>query len=113
MTECQRCSGRSQLFLCPGCVEELGEMLYGLVGRESLNSLTGETCRSAGWISLLEDAAHGQTRLGVSVRRSTELSGPLPFNERASELLDQATETLQHWVAAVNLNNEQLGIEER
>lgn len=113
MTQCQACAGRATLFLCGSCQGKLESLLVGLGDYTVLtNNRTGETAVGAPWLESLADAAHGNTRLGVSVRRSTDYSGPLPFNEKASELLDEATSILYRWVTAVNLNNEQLGMED-
>lgn len=107
---CQRCGAQAHnAFLCRDCVGELHDLLQGLVSRTSMNPVTGESCVSEGWLGLLEDAARGNTRLGVSVRHSTEHSQPLPFNERASDLLTQAEQCLYRWVTEINLKNETLG----
>ena len=88
---CQRCSARAHnAFLCADCIRELDGLLDGLWRGQLLES--GHYAK--GWLEYLEDAAWGDTRLGISVRRSTEHAGPLPFAAKASNLLLQANNTL-------------------
>lgn len=91
--KCTQCQGNATLFLCKRCQYELHDMLHGLVAGEP--SANGQP--SAGWIDYLDDAAHGQTRLGESARRSTEKGSPLMVNLRASELLTYAHSVLLEW----------------
>jgi hypothetical protein len=94
MTECQRCAGKSQLFLCGPCQADLRDMLLGLAQGQILP--TGQ--RGAGWLEYLEDAALGRTRLGESARCSTERNTPLPFHLGASQLLSNVHAMLVRWV---------------
>lgn len=92
--ECGACGRKSQLWLCDQCERDLRDMLLGLPK----------------WIEYLHDAAVGQTRLGESARRSpSDYSGPVPFNERASELYDNVHACLEQWVTVINCNYETLG----
>ncbi|BBZ09812.1 MULTISPECIES: hypothetical protein [Mycobacterium] len=106
MSECQHCGCRAQLFLCQSCTSDLRDMLRGLVEGQELPS--GH--RGASWLQYLTDAALGQTRLGVSVRHSTDYTTPLPFNKTASDLLNEAHAMLARWVEIVNRNAETLAI---
>ena len=94
MSQCQKCGGRAQLFLCGTCTRELKDMLYGLAYGQKLP--TGQ--RGAGWIEHLQDKVNGLTREGESERRSTERNGPLMVHLEASRLLDQVHATLVRWV---------------
>jgi hypothetical protein len=80
--KCTQCTKPADLFLCGRCIAEL---------RESLQSLPD-------WLQALEEAVNGQTRLGESVRRSTEKTGPMLCNLEASELLTQTHAVLVEWV---------------
>lgn len=60
MTKCTHCLRSAELFLCTRCQTEL---------RDTLNDLPG-------WITALQEDAWGQTRMGESVRRSTDLGSP-------------------------------------
>jgi hypothetical protein len=82
MSQCQRCSAKCQLFLCPPCETELRDMLLGLPR----------------FIDYLIDAALGQTRLGESARRSSDTTTPLLCNESASRHLDNIHAMLVRWV---------------
>lgn len=80
---CTHCTRPSpDAFLCNTCIGRLRQMLTDLPG----------------WITTLEEAVHGQTRLGESVRRSTEKTGPMLCNLEASELLDYTRSVLVEWV---------------
>lgn len=50
------------------------------------------------WLGYLADAAHGQTRLGESTRRSSDLTTPMLCNLTASDLYRQVRSTLTRWV---------------
>lgn len=78
MTECQRCSAKSQLFLCQEHVGELAEMF------SDLPRLTQH----------LAEAATGQTRLGERSRRTSSDEAPMRVNLKASELLTNVNEML-------------------
>jgi hypothetical protein len=84
MTNCTHCQRKAQLFLCGTCHNELRNLLDGLTQGQQL---AGQH-REPGYLHYLEDAALGQTRLGVSVRHSTDYTTPLPYNRNASQLLD-------------------------
>jgi hypothetical protein len=95
MSQCQHCSGRvHDAFICHPCQVELKEMLLGLPK----------------WLGYLADAAHGQTRLGESARRSGDLTSPMPCNLSASKIYDDVSNMLWKWVGAVNLANETLNV---
>lgn len=81
MTECTQCAGKATLFLCQRCQDDLREWLQDLPR----------------WLEYLDDAAHGQTRLGESARRSSEKGSPMLVNLRASELLTYAHSVLLEW----------------
>jgi hypothetical protein len=98
MTNCQRCARKTQLFLCQACATDLKDLLDNMVSRTATNLITGESRPAAGWIELLEDHAHGQTRLGESARRSTERNTPLPVHLGASQLLENVRNMLSTWV---------------
>lgn len=98
MTQCQSCQANTQLFLCKRCITDLRDTLIGLVARTETNIRTGETRPAPGWLALLHDAATGDTRLGESTRRSTDLTSPLPYSETASGLLANVTGMLGTWV---------------
>ena len=98
MTQCQKCAGRAQTFLCNTCTRELRDMLTGLHTGTGTNMATGERRPMAGWLEMLQDAVQGQTRLGESERRSTERSSPLMIHTEASRLLDNVHATLVRWV---------------
>jgi hypothetical protein len=86
MSQCQRCSGRvHDAFICHPCQVELKEMLLGLPK----------------WLGYLADAAHGQTRLGESARRSGDLTSPMPCNLGASELYQQVHNMLSRIVQEI------------
>jgi hypothetical protein len=85
MSQCQRCSGRATLFLCNACTSDLREMLEGMPR----------------WLGYLADAAHGQTRLGESARRSGDLTSPMPCNLGASELYQQVHNALSRIVQEI------------
>src|ERR1700757_3763452 len=94
VTQCQRCGGRAQLFLCGTCPRELKNMLTGLaVGQKLAPGQHG-----AGWIENLEDAVLGRTRLGESARRSTDRTTPLMVHLEASRLLDNVHGVLIRWI---------------
>ena len=120
MTECRRCGGKSQMFLCPKCETGLLEILTDLPW----------------WLSRLTETALGQTRMsdngGRKSARRRDLDGDaelaacielLPANDdldkarkarqksalahalatgginaRASELLGEIADSLQYWV---------------
>lgn len=94
MAECQSCHAQTQLFLCKRCVADLRELLTGLASGFPL----GNGRRSRPWLAALQDAATGDTRLGESTRRSTDLTSPLPYSETASGLLANVTGMLGTWV---------------
>jgi len=86
MSQCQRCSGRvHDAFICRACTTELREMLEGMPR----------------WLGFLADAAHGQTRLGESARRSGDLTSPMPVNLPASALYQQVHNTLSRIVQEI------------
>jgi len=78
VTECQRCSCKSQLFLCNDHISELREMFNDLPRL----------------IHHLEEAATGQTKLGEQARRSRSDEAPMRVNFKASDLLKQANSML-------------------
>jgi hypothetical protein len=79
MSACQHCGSRANdAFLCRQCATDLREMLEGLPR----------------WLAYLSDAAHGQTRLGESARRSGDLTSPMPVHLGASALYRQVHNTL-------------------
>ena len=82
VTECQRCGGRAQLFLCPTDIAELRHML-------------AEIPRLAAY---LDDSAFGQTKLGEPARRTKSDESPMRVNFRASRELSQLHATLVRWV---------------
>lgn len=97
MSQCQRCAGRAQLFLCSTCSNELREMLKGLAhGQKLAGGKFG-----SGWIENLQDAVLGRTRLGESARRSSDRTTPLMVHLDASKLLDQVHATLIRWVQGI------------
>ena len=100
MTDCQRCSRKSQLYLCSPCQGELHDMLKGLATGQQLPN--GRT--APGWLEYLEDAALGRTRLGESARRSTEHSTPLPVNLGASALLNNVKDMLHRWAQQLTIH---------
>jgi hypothetical protein len=60
--KCQVCGAKSNLFLCNDHLVDLRDMLTGLAqGQQHPNGQ-----RSPGWLSVLADAAIGQTRMGDS-----------------------------------------------
>jgi hypothetical protein len=94
MTPCTFCGARAQTFLCGRCTADARDTLTGLVvGPELPNGHRG-----AGWLAKLADAAHGQTRLGESARRSTDNGSPMLCNLKASALLDTVRNMLSTWV---------------
>lgn len=94
MISCQRCFGRSQIYLCANCTRELRDMLSGLAHGQQLPN--GH--RGASWIENLQDGVWGRTRLGESARRSTDRNSPLMVHLDASRLLDNVHATLVRWV---------------
>ena len=94
MSQCQKCAGRAQLFLCTTCTRELKDMLTGLAVGQKLHTGTN----GAGWIEHLQDAVLGRTRLGESERRSSDRTSPLMVHIEASRLLDSVHATLVRWV---------------
>ncbi|MBO0882014.1 MAG: hypothetical protein J2P17_17070 [Mycobacterium sp.] len=120
MTNCEVCSRRAQLYLCDTCRSALGEMLTNLADGLRLDlpatappEREGHNSRSRPLLQCLQDAALGQTRLGVSARHSTDHTTPLPHNPNASQLLDDATTTLTKWVTAINLTHQTLAINDK
>lgn len=93
-TQCQSCSAKSQLWLCPRCQGDLKQLLDGL----SLGTPLGNGRRSRPWLVSLYDEVHGNTRKGESARRSTDKTSPLPFREVASALALKAKGTLGTWL---------------
>lgn len=93
MTECQKCSRKAQLFLCPICIRELRDMLTALAG---VTLAYGE--RAAGWLEHLYEAATGQAKFGQMLRYARTDESPLKFNEKASDLLAYAESVLTEWV---------------
>jgi hypothetical protein len=86
MSQCQHCSGRvHDAFICRQCTAELREMLEGMPR----------------WLGYLADAAHGQTRLGESARRSGDLTSPMPVNLPASALYQQVHNMLSRIVQEI------------
>lgn len=85
-------------------------MLTNLAHRTALNTATGHTRPAPGWLELLHDAALGDTRLGESARRSSDLTSPIPCNLTASQLYDDIHDTLQRWCELVSLHTETLTI---
>jgi hypothetical protein len=89
-TTCQRCNAKCALFLCTNCSAELKDMLLHLPR----------------WLDYLHDATVGNTRLGESARRSTDLGSPMPcpvgpkgdWKGSPSELYQQVHNTLSRWV---------------
>ena len=122
MTECRRCGGKAQLFLCPRCTSSLQRTLTDLPW----------------WLNRLTEAAVGQTRMSDNAGRKSaarrDLDGEQPLaaciepfpdgsetdldrarrqrqraalahalaaggiNARASELLGQIADSLAYWV---------------
>lgn len=80
-TECANCKRPSQLFGCKRCQDQLRGWLYD----------------TPGWLASLLEAVHGETRLGESVRRSSERTSPLLCNLEASAQLDYARSVLTEW----------------
>jgi hypothetical protein len=72
--KCTHCHRKAQQFICGTCQTEMRNLLDGLVQGQQLAGQHIEP----GYLQYLEDAALGQTRLGVSVRRSSEFSRPSP-----------------------------------
>lgn len=100
MAECAHCSAKTQLHLCTRCQSDLKDTLHGLaIGQELPN---GRYSRP--WITCLEDAVHGDTRLGESARRSTERNSPLPVHLAASSLLDTVKDTLHRWAQHITIH---------
>jgi hypothetical protein len=121
MTNCQKCRAKTQLNLCNTCTRQLHEMLTALATGQWVTGAEGKTASGRRWyiehitpglLEHLADAANGQTRLGISVRKSTDHTTPLPYNDKASALLAEATDTLQYWCETVSLGAETLGVEE-
>jgi hypothetical protein len=106
--ECQGCGRQVQTaFICGDCCSELADLMSGLsIGWRVEND--HRAYRSEGWGEFLEDARFGQTRLGESTRRSSELSRPalarLTDDEKDSfkgsprELQQKAHGTAARWV---------------
>ncbi|MEZ0366790.1 hypothetical protein ACAG26_24255 [Mycobacterium sp. pUA109] len=91
---CTVCTAKTDLFLCGRCKGELRSTLSGLVrGPAYTNGHYG-----AGGLAFLLQAAHGQTRLGESARRSTDKGSPMLCNLRASELLANVSNFLSTWI---------------
>ncbi|PQM45681.1 hypothetical protein C1Y40_04125 [Mycobacterium talmoniae] len=91
---CTVCDAKTDLFLCRTHVAAVRSMLTGLcVGPELDNGHRG-----AGWLTWLVQAAHGQTRLGESARRSTDKGSPMLCNTRASGLLATVRNMLSTWI---------------
>lgn len=82
MIQCQRCSARTQIWLCRPCESDLRKMLLDLPW----------------WINRLAEKALGQTREGESARRSSDLTSPMPVNLTASSHLDTIHAMLVRWV---------------
>jgi hypothetical protein len=117
MAECV-CGRKTDLYLCSTCQNDLGELLIGLAQGTATNNLTGYSRPMAGWIEFLEDCTQGGTRLGMSARRSTERTSPMPvhlgpngdFEESPSALLNDLNKLLIRWVEVVNTGTETLAI---
>lgn len=76
MTACTQCGAQAQLFGCTRCQNELRAWLNGLAYGTAVNFSTGETRSCPGYLERLQEAMHGQTRLGESARRSTDKGSP-------------------------------------
>jgi hypothetical protein len=82
LSQCQRCSGKAQVWLCRACESDL---------RKELRRLS--------WlVDGLFEKALGQTREGSSERRSGDLTSPMPCNLSASSDLDRIHAMLVRWV---------------
>lgn len=88
---CANCDAKTaDTYGCNRCTAELRTMLTGLPR----------------WLTHLEEAATGQTRLGESARRSTEKGSPAlcrlgpkgDFRDSPGELLERASAVLVEWV---------------
>lgn len=122
MTECQRCGGRAELFLCPRCVNTLEKQLselpwwlgrltetaHGRVrmsdngGRRSARrrDLDGDT-ELAACIEILPNNRDGDLEKARRDREKRALAHALAtgrINARASELLGQVADGLAYWV---------------
>ena len=82
MTECQRCGGKAQVFLCRRDIDALAELLYGLPR----------------WLGFLSETVFGQTKLGDPQRRHKGDEQPMRYNPAAAELYDAANNTLTTWL---------------
>jgi hypothetical protein len=81
MSECANCRRQSDLFGCKRCQDTLRGWFYD----------------TPGWITALLEAVHGETRLGESVRRSSEKTSPMLCNLDASAQLAYARSVLNEW----------------
>jgi hypothetical protein len=90
---CEKCSSKTDLFLCSKCQDELAVMLLSLaVGRGG----------AGGWIANLLETALGQVKMGEMVRYVRQDQPPLKFNLKASGLYDKADTLLETWCSAVD-----------
>lgn len=81
MSECANCKRQSDLFACKRCQDTLRGWFYD----------------TPGWITALLEAVHGETRLGESVRRSSEKTSPMLCNLDASAQLIYTRSVLNEW----------------
>lgn len=102
MSECQNCTRPTQLFLCGLCIQELRAMLAGLATRQALDTATGRTITSTGYLEAVEDEAHAQTRMSNNPGRTTSDEQPLQVNLRASAILDDADDILDRWCKTIS-----------
>lgn len=77
----KRCGTPSQRYLCQYHQDELADMILHLPQ----------------WLEYLDDARLGQTKLGESVRRSTDQTSPMPVNMTAGNLRTRIWDTLRDW----------------
>lgn len=107
MTQCASCAGKSTLFICPRCIEELRAQLHSLAHGPEVNERP-----TAGLLDALADVALKLTCMGTGTghrKKGDEMPGPfepdaerldkdgnpiLTAQGRASRLLDQARNSL-------------------
>lgn len=106
MTQCKKCGGRSELYLCWECGKDIRWLLVGKPVERRIGSQAGfdEQPGIVWYLDRLREAAYRQTRLGRgSAHRKTKPASEsdlLP-DKRACELRQQIHNTLSIWVRAI------------
>jgi hypothetical protein len=106
MTECKRCGGRAELFLCWDCGKDIRHLLTGKPVERRHGDVAGydEQPGIVWYLDKLSEAAYRQTRLGQGsgCRKTKPASeSDLLPDKRASALRQQIHNMLSLWVRAI------------